>query len=96
MPVGVGVDCKTAFPSSSSSLTGTSTTAWTRRTTRGKVSALVGEWSLSARVVDEDADADAQRFVADEVAEESTARIGTCFGVRAVSVVCWVGGNDVG
>lgn len=54
-------------------------TAWTRRTTRGKESAFVGEWSLSAWAVDEDADA--QRFVADEVTEELPARIGTCFGV---------------
>ena len=61
-------------------------TAWTRRTTRGKGSAFVGEWGLSARAVDEDADA--QRVVADEVAEESLSRIGTCFGVWAASVVC--------
>jgi hypothetical protein len=52
----------------------------------------VGEWavgrglSLSARVVDEDADL--QRFLAVEVAEESPAvRVGTCFGVFT-SVVC--------
>lgn len=39
--------------------------------------------------MDEDADADAQRFVADEVVEESPpARIGTRFGVWVVSVVC--------
>ena len=44
--------------------------------------------------MDEDADADAQRFVADEVVEESPpARIGTRFGVWAVSAVC---GNDTG
>lgn len=67
-------------------------TAWTRRTTRGKGSAFVGEWSLSARAVDEDADA--QRFVPDEVAEESPARIGTRFGVWAVSVVCGSRVND--
>jgi len=46
----------------------------------------VGEWFLSAREVD--ADADARRFVEDEFAEESPARIGTCFGVWAVSTVC--------
>lgn len=62
-------------------------TAWTRRTRRGKESAFVGERSLSARVVDEDADADAQRFVADDVAEESPASMGACFGVWVVSVV---------
>jgi hypothetical protein len=39
---------------------------------------------LSARVVDEDANA-----------EESPARIGTCFGVWTVRVVCGSGGNDV-
>ncbi len=60
-------------------------TAWTRRTTRGKASVFVGEGRLSARAVDEVADA--PRFVADEVVEESPARIGTCFGVRSVSVV---------
>jgi len=68
-------------------------TAWTRRTTRGKGIAFVGEWNLSARKVDEDADA--QRFVEDEVAEESPARIGTCFGVWAMSVVCGLRGEDV-
>jgi hypothetical protein len=36
---------------------------------------LVGR-SLSARTVEEDADADAQRFVAEEVAEELPVRIG--------------------
>jgi hypothetical protein len=40
-----------------------------------------------------DEDADLQRFVAVEVVEESpAARIGTCFGVWAVSVV--YGGDD--
>lgn len=50
----------------------------------------MGEWSLSTRAVDEDADADAdaQRFVADEVVEESPARMGACFGVWVVTVVC--------
>ena len=56
------------------------TAAWTQRTTRGKGSAFVGEWSLSARAVDEDADA--QRLVVDEVAEESLARIGMYLGGR--------------
>jgi hypothetical protein len=34
-----------------------------------------------------DDDAEIPRFVADDVAEESPATTGTCFGVRAVSVV---------
>jgi len=70
-------------------------TARTRRTTRGKARVFVGEWSLSARAVDEDADA--PRFVADEVAEESPAKVGTCFGVWAVRIVCGgvEGKNDV-
>ena len=42
------------------------TEAWTRRTTRGKESAFVGEWSLSARAVDEDAEESLAR-VADNI-----------------------------
>jgi hypothetical protein len=67
---------------------------------RGKATgALVGEGagclSLSlSRAAAVDEDADAPRFVVDDVAEELAGRIGTCLGVRAVSVVCvWGGGG---
>jgi hypothetical protein len=46
---------------------------------------LVGR-SLSARKVEEDADA--QRFVEEEVAEELPVKIGASLGVRVTSVVC--------
>jgi hypothetical protein len=82
--------------SSSSSFTGTSMNAWTRRTTRGS-GALVGECRglLSTRAVDEDADA--CRFVAEDVADESPPALGmlgmstgTRFGVllSCASVLC--------
>jgi hypothetical protein len=44
--------------------------------------------SLSARTVEEDADADAQRFVVEEIAEEFPVRIGASLGVWATSDVC--------
>ena len=44
-----------------------------------------GDWvvggSLSVRTVDEKAETDGQRFVAEEVAKESPVRIGTSLGV---------------
>jgi len=69
---------------------------------RGKATgALVGEGavclSLSlSRAAAVDEDAEAPRFVVDDVAEELAGRIGTCLGVRAVSVVCVCGGEGVG
>jgi hypothetical protein len=54
-----------------------------------------GQWvvvgSLSARRVDEEAEADGQRFAAEEVAEESPVRIGASLGLWAASVICGFG-----
>ena len=54
-----------------------------------------GEWvvgeSLSVRTVDEKAETDGQRFVAEEVAKESPVRIGTSLGVWAASLICDLG-----
>ena len=52
--------------------------------------------SLSARTVEEEADADGQRFVAEEVAEESPVRIGTSLGVWAASLICGLGERQGG
>jgi hypothetical protein len=43
--------------------------------------------SLSGRTVDEEAEADKQRFLAEVVVEESPVRIGASLGVWAASVV---------
>ena len=55
----------------------------------------MGKWvvlgTLSARTVDEEAEADGQRFVAEEVAEESPVRIGASLGVWAASLICGFG-----
>ena len=60
----------------------------------------MGEWvvggSLSARTVEEEAEADGQRFVAEEVAEESPVRIGTSLGVWAASLICGLGERQGG
>ena len=77
----------------SSSFTGTSMNAWTRRTTRGRGWALVGECGslllllLSTRAVDEDAEA--CRFVTEEVADESLGTLGTGTRFFGVLLLFW-------
>ena len=55
--------------------------------------------SLSVRTVDEEAEADVRRFVAEEVAEESPVRTGARLGVWAASLICDLGepqgGKDI-
>ena len=54
----------------------------------------MGKWvvvgTLLARTVDEEAEADGQRFVAEEV-EESPVRIRASLGVWAASLICGLG-----
>ena len=49
--------------------------------------------TLSARTVDEEAEADGQRFVAEGVPEESPVRIRASLGVWAASLICGFGGQ---